>query len=74
MTSAPVQILWFKRDLRLADHAALVHAAAAGPVAPVFIIEPDYWKLPDTSGRQYAFLRDCLMELSESCAAVGIGT
>ncbi len=72
MTSAPVQILWFKRDLRLADHAALVHAAAAGPVAPVFIIEPDYWKLPDTSARQYAFLRECLVELSESCAAAGI--
>ncbi len=30
-------ILWFRRDLRLSDHAALTAAAKAGPVIPVFI-------------------------------------
>ena len=34
---APV-ILWFRRDLRLGDHAALTAAAASGrPVIPVFL-------------------------------------
>ena len=36
MGTAPI-IVWFRRDLRLADHAALYAAAAAGPVIPVFI-------------------------------------
>ena len=36
MGTAPI-IVWFRRDLRLADHAALHAAAAAGPVIPVFI-------------------------------------
>jgi deoxyribodipyrimidine photo-lyase len=34
-------ILWLRRDLRLSDHAALVAAAAAGPVIPVFILDDD---------------------------------
>ena len=34
-------ILWFRRDLRLSDQAALVAATAAGPVIPVFILDDD---------------------------------
>ena len=34
-------ILWLRRDLRLSDQAALVAAAAAGPVIPVFILDDD---------------------------------
>ena len=30
-------ILWFRRDLRLTDHPALVAAAERGPVIPLFI-------------------------------------
>lgn len=33
-------ILWFRRDLRLNDNAALTAAAACGPVLPVFLIDP----------------------------------
>ncbi|WP_458790602.1 cryptochrome/photolyase family protein [Yoonia sp. MH D7] len=34
-------ILWFRRDLRLADHAALTAAVASGrPVLPLFIYDP----------------------------------
>jgi deoxyribodipyrimidine photo-lyase len=37
MSDAPI-ILWFRRDLRLGDHAALTAAVASGrPVMPVFI-------------------------------------
>lgn len=34
-------ILWFRRDLRLSDQAALIAAVAAGPVIPVFILDDD---------------------------------
>lgn len=35
--AARPQIVWFRRDLRLADNPALAAAAAAGPVVPVFV-------------------------------------
>lgn len=35
------QIVWFRRDLRLSDHAALTAAAAAGPVIPVYVLDDD---------------------------------
>jgi deoxyribodipyrimidine photo-lyase len=36
-------VVWFKRDLRLHDHAALNHALAAGLVLCLYIIEPSLW-------------------------------
>ncbi len=40
MAEAPV-ILWFRRDLRLADNPALEAAAATGrPILPIFILDP----------------------------------
>jgi len=39
---APRPILyWFRRDLRLADNAGFLAAAAAGPVVPVFVWAPE---------------------------------
>ena len=38
-TASPI-ILWFRRDFRLADHAALFEAARSGrPIIPVFILD-----------------------------------
>lgn len=58
-------IVWLKRDLRLQDQAPLIEAAALGPVCLLYIVEPDYWALPDTSYRQYAFIRESLMALDQ---------
>ncbi|WP_300678260.1 deoxyribodipyrimidine photo-lyase [Nocardioides sp.] len=33
-------VLWFRRDLRLRDHGALLSAARAGEVLPLFVIDP----------------------------------
>ncbi|MBV2361281.1 deoxyribodipyrimidine photo-lyase [Thalassococcus sp. CAU 1522] len=64
-------LVWFKRDLRLADHAALTRAADRGAVVPVCVVEPEYWALPDVSGRQYAFLRDSVTCLRDALRAIG---
>ena len=41
MTDSPL-ILWFRRDLRLADHPMLSQAVATGrPLLPVFILDPE---------------------------------
>ncbi len=34
-----ITVMWFKRDLRLSDNAALTAAAKRGPVVPVFIYD-----------------------------------
>ncbi len=61
-------LLWFKRDLRLHDHPALTMAAGIGPVLPLYIVEPDYWHLPDTSARQWAFTAESLHDLRHDLA------
>ena len=38
--TAPI-ILWLRRDLRLADQAALIAACAAGPVVPVYVLDDE---------------------------------
>jgi deoxyribodipyrimidine photo-lyase len=65
------QIIWFKRDLRLHDHAPLAAAAAAGPVLPLLIVEPAYWRRPDTSYRQYQFWSGAAVDLSAQISARG---
>jgi deoxyribodipyrimidine photo-lyase len=40
-------IMWFRQDLRLADHPALTAAVAGGPVIPVFVLDdilPGEWR------------------------------
>ena len=49
-------VVWFRRDLRLSDHAALSQASRRGAVLPVFVLDrdllfhPETW-LTDTSAR-----------------------
>ena len=66
-----VEVVWFKRDLRLADHAVLTSAAMRGPVLALVIVEPDYWAEPDTSARQWDFWRGAIADLGEAVAAHG---
>ncbi len=71
MVRTPIHVVWFKRDLRVVDHAPLAEAAACGPVLPLYVVEPEYWREPDTSGRQFAAVRDALLELRAALAALG---
>jgi deoxyribodipyrimidine photo-lyase len=69
--STALQVVWFKRDLRIADHRPLALAAAQGPVLPLYIAEPQLWAQPDASARQWAFAAECLGELQEALGALG---
>ena len=69
--SQTIQIVWFKRDLRVHDHRALVQAARRGPVLPLYIAEPDLWRQPDMSGRQWSFVAECLEALRDDLARRG---
>jgi deoxyribodipyrimidine photo-lyase len=58
------QCVWFKRDLRLLDHAPLCAAIEHGPVIPVYIIEPSIIHAPDFDALHWNFIRRSLQELS----------
>ncbi|MEO0634606.1 MAG: FAD-binding domain-containing protein, partial [Pseudomonadota bacterium] len=64
-------VLWFKRDLRTADHAALARAVERGPVIPLYIFEPEMWAQPDMSGRQFDFVRESAESLRVDLARLG---
>jgi len=66
-----IQVVWFKRDLRTIDHAPLAEAAAAGPVLPLYVVEPEYWRLPETSARQWSAQRTALVEVYDRLAHLG---
>ncbi len=66
-----IQVVWFKRDLRTQDHRPLFEAAARGPVLPLYVVEPEYWRLPDTSARQWVAVRSALVELSSRLSQLG---
>ncbi len=66
------QLVWFKRDLRIHDHAPLREAALRGRVLPLYIVEPDYWKGADASGRHWEVVRESLLELREALHQLGL--
>ena len=72
MRDGDTQLVWFKRDLRIEDNTVLTQAAEKGPVLPLYIVEPEYWLGPDTSARQWNFIRDCLIELRTTFDQLGV--
>lgn len=71
--SQPIQVVWFKRDLRVEDHAPLFHASQQGAVLPLYIVEPAYWQQPDTSLRHQAFIEESLQDLDRLLMGLGQG-
>ncbi|MEP1766322.1 MAG: deoxyribodipyrimidine photo-lyase [Sulfitobacter sp.] len=70
--SDTVSIVWFKRDLRIYDHAPLEAAARAQrPVIPLYIVEPAYWQQPFASRRHWHFIHDSLAALNDALTQLG---
>ncbi len=69
----PVSIMWFRRDLRLHDNAALYHALRGGhPVLPIFIFDRNILdKLEDKKDRRVNFIHAALCEMQEQLAQLG---
>ena len=65
--------MWFRRDLRLDDNAALYHALKSGnPVVPIFIFDSIILnKLEDKSDRRVAFIHAALHEMQAQLTAIG---
>ena len=59
-----LSVMWFRRDLRLADNPALLAACEADEVVPLFVIDPVLWSAAGQVRR--AYLSGSLAALDES--------
>ena len=58
-------LLWFRRDLRLSDQAALVAAAHEGPVIPVYVLDDETPKHRKMGGASRWWLHHSLASLDK---------
>ncbi len=58
-------IVWFRRDLRISDHAPLHRAVSRGAVIPIFIFDRALLHHPETGSARVAFMLDCLRSLDQ---------
>lgn len=58
-------IVWFRRDLRLSDQAALIEAASKGPVIPVYVLDDETPKHRRMGGASRWWLHHSLASLDE---------
>ena len=56
-------VIWFKRDLRLHDHAALTEAASRGPILCLYVVEPSLWEQADAARQHFEFILESLRDL-----------
>ena len=69
--SMSYSVVWFKRDLRLFDHAALSQAASRGPVLCLYVVEPGLWAQSDAARQHFEFILESLRELYLALRAQG---
>ncbi|MEM7497068.1 MAG: deoxyribodipyrimidine photo-lyase/cryptochrome family protein [Pseudomonadota bacterium] len=71
-----LHVVWFKRDLRVFDHAPLAAAAEAAAadgarVLPLYVSEPAMWSAPTASLRQWRFVGGALGALDDALGRLG---
>ena len=64
-------VVWFKRDLRLHDHAPLVAAAQHGPVLALHITEPSLLASDLFDASHGDFIEQSLADLAQALARCG---
>lgn len=68
-----INILWYKRDLRVYDHAPLQNAIADNlPVLLIYIFEPSVQAYPDWNIRHWRFIFQSIEDLEKNHAKIKI--
>ena len=70
--TATAALVWFKRDLRVRDHAPLAEAMHFESALGLLVIEPQWLQSPECDPRHVGFLLDCVAELQRDLAARGL--
>ncbi len=71
MTGATA-LVWFKRDLRVRDHAPLAETMRFESALGLVVIEPQWLTSPECDPRHVGFLLDCVAKLQQDLAARGL--
>ena len=66
-----INILWFKKDLRIFDNEALQAASKSYKFMPIYIIEKELWDQKSYSDRQWQFCKECLLDLRDQLNSIG---
>jgi deoxyribodipyrimidine photo-lyase len=70
--ASPTALVWFKRDLRVRDHAPLAEAMHFDSAIGLFVIEPQWLESPECAPRHVGFLLGCVAELQRDLAERGL--
>lgn len=74
MRKNSINIVWFKRDLRLRDHAPLQAALADNlPILLLYIFDPIIWADSNYSERHLRFVKESLLDLNEQLINLCLG-
>lgn len=73
MKNTTVNIVWFRRDLRLFDHAALYHALKSDcPVVPIFIFDTNILdRLTDKADHRVTFIHQAIQHMQSQLEGFG---
>jgi deoxyribodipyrimidine photo-lyase len=67
-----MNVVWFKRDLRISDHRPLFEASQLGEVVGLYVLEDRWLSSSEMSSRHISFVADSLSELKISLAKLNI--
>ena len=67
-----MNLVWFRKDLRIIDNPALTEASKNGPFKAIFVSTPEQWRKHDMAPIQIDFLERHLNLLQNQLAELGI--
>ncbi len=68
-----IQVVWFKRDLRLSDHEPLLNAVKRGvPTLLLFLLEPELMEHPAYDIRHWRFIRQSIQDMNRQLQDYGV--
>ncbi|MDU6160389.1 deoxyribodipyrimidine photo-lyase [Acinetobacter pittii] len=66
------QLIWFRQDLRVRDHAALWHSSQQGPCIGLIILSPEQWKMHHDAPIKINFYLRQLQQLKKELEQLNI--
>lgn len=72
-SASPTVAVWHRDDLRVRDNAALDAAAEDGRPAPVFVVDPAFYRSGMAADARLRFLHESLSALDDRYASLGSG-
>ena len=71
MSKKPINIVWFKRDLRLTDHEPLYYAQQSElPILMVYFFEPSVMQFDDSDVRHWRFVFQSIQDIQKQLNSI----